>query len=379
MRKTSIFLSLLVMVAMLLTACGGEETSTTLPSTNVPPITAEVTNSGEVPSGTETTATAGTTTTPGVPVTGGEDPSRLSNQLDFDVWNQDGEQIGEVEDMILDLDNSMITYVIVGTGGFLDLGEKEVLVPWNSLQLQTEAGDTTGGQNAFILQTDQDTFNNAPDIDLDTVLPEMGIPAGDWDTDVRNYWETGALPATAAPDATAVPETTATVPPEGTAVPEGTGTGAADLQGVVLASEVLGSNITLSPGQGEGAGQGTGQSQDQATATPGTDSSQATATVDPGQGSGQGVGNFNGTIDDMIVDIDSGDIRYIVVDAAFDDGERWIPILLSFFQWDTNNGTFALNVNPAMLQDAPFFQDGQYPDTTVDGWDSDFNSYWQNQ
>jgi sporulation protein YlmC with PRC-barrel domain len=373
MKKISIFLSLLLMVSMLLTACGAEETSTSVPSTNVPPITAEVTNTGEAPSGTETTATADTTTTPEVPVTGGEDPSRVSNQLDFDVWNQDGEQVGEVEDMILDLDNSRIAYVIVGTGGFLELGEKEVLVPWNSLQLQTEPGDTTGGQNAFVLQTDQDSFNNAPDVDLDAVLPEMGTPAGDWDTDIRNYWESGTLPATAAPDATAAPETTATAPAEGTV------TGTADVQGVVLASDVLGSNITLSPGQGEGAGQGTGQSQGQATATAGTDATQATATVDPGQGSGQGVGNFNGTIDDLIVDIDTGDIRYIVVDAAFDDGERWIPIPLSFFQWDTNNGAFALNVNPAMLQDAPFFQDGQYPDMTVEGWDSDFNSFWQNQ
>jgi hypothetical protein len=53
--------------------------------------------------------------------------------------------------------------------------------------------------------------------------------------------------------------------------------------------------------------------------------------------SGPGVGNFNGTIEDAIVDIDTGDILYIVVNAAFDEGERWIPIPLSFFQWDATN------------------------------------------
>jgi sporulation protein YlmC with PRC-barrel domain len=360
---------------MLLTACGGEETSTNVPGTDVPQVTVEATATSELPSATETAMPADETTTPGIPVTGEEDPARLSNQLNFDVWNQDGEQIGEVNDMILDLDNARISYVIVGTGGFLEIGEKDVLVPWDSLELQTGSDDTTAGdRNAFILQTDQEIFNNAPDVDINTVLPEVGQPASDWDLDLRNYWESGVVPATAAPEATAVPDMTATLSPAGTPI-----AGTVDLQGVVLASEVLGSNVTLSPGQGEGAGQGTGQSQGQyqATVTPGAGPDQATPTADTGQGTGQGVGNFNGTIDDMIVDIDTGNILYVVLDTAFEDGERWIPVPLSFFQWDANDGVLALNVNPAMLRDAPFFQDGQYPDTTVEDWNSEFDAFWQ--
>src|SRR5215216_3309643 len=180
MRKTSLLLSMLVVVAMLLTACGGEETSTSITTANVPQVTADVTSTGERDLGTATESpTEGTTTeTPGVPVTGDVNPARLSNQLDFTVWSQDGEQIGEVEDMVLDLDNTQVLYVVVGTGGFLDLGEREILVPWNSLQLQSGAGDTTGGQqNAFILQSDVDTFSNAPDFDLNANLPAVGQPA----------------------------------------------------------------------------------------------------------------------------------------------------------------------------------------------------------
>jgi sporulation protein YlmC with PRC-barrel domain len=103
-------------------------------------------------------------------VTGDVNPARLSNQLDFSVWSQDGEQIGEVEDMVLDLDNTRVAYVVVGTGGFLDLGEREIFVSWDFLQLQTGTGDTTGGQqNAFILQGDLEVFRNAPDFDLPLV------------------------------------------------------------------------------------------------------------------------------------------------------------------------------------------------------------------
>jgi sporulation protein YlmC with PRC-barrel domain len=170
MRKFSILLSMLVLVAVVLTACGGGATSTNVAG-SPPPVTADST---EDMSGTATESPATqeetTTETPGVPVTGDVNPARLSNQLDFSVWSQDGEQIGEVEDMVLDLDNTRVAYVVVGTGGFLDLGEREIFVPWDFLQLQTGTGDTTGGQqNAFILQGDLEVFRNAPDFDLPLV------------------------------------------------------------------------------------------------------------------------------------------------------------------------------------------------------------------
>src|SRR4030095_15190710 len=165
MRKISIVLSVLVFAATILAACGGEETSTNIPTENVPPITAKVTGTSVVRTATEVPIegiTTGTLGTPGVPVTGEANPARLSTELDFTVWNQDGQQIGEVDDMVLDLENTRISYVAVGTGGFLDIGDKEVLVPWDALQLQIGTGDTTSGQqNAFILLTDQDTFNNS--------------------------------------------------------------------------------------------------------------------------------------------------------------------------------------------------------------------------
>jgi sporulation protein YlmC with PRC-barrel domain len=407
MRKFNLILTIIVLAAMMLTACGGEETSTTAPGTTpspiVPPVTADTTATGEVPSTTETVSPTDGTGTAEIPVTGADNPARLSNQLDFTVWNQNGEQIGEVDDMVIDLDNTRIAYVVVGTGGFLDLGEKEVLVPWNSLKLQTSTGDATGGeQNAFILQADQELFNNAPDVDLNSVLPEMGQSAGDWDQEIRTFWENGVVPNTPAAGETA---TTAPGVGQATATTDaGTGQGQATatagtgqgqgqgqamaLQGVVLASDVLGTSIALSPGQGQGQGngQGAGQGQatatagtgtGQATATPGTGQEQATATPDASQGSGQGVGNFNGTLDDAIVDTDTGDILYLVVNTTLDDGERWIPIPLSLFQWDADNSILLLNVNPATLRDAPSFTEDQFPDTTVEGWNSEFDTFWQ--
>ena len=371
MRKINLLISMLMLVTLLLAACGAEETGTAVPNTEIPTQTEEP-GATEAPVATETVMAGDQTATAGIPVTGENNPSRLSNQLDFDIWNQNGEQIGEVNDMILDLDDSRVSYVIVGTGGFLEIGEKDVLVPWNLLQVQTAgSGGPAGDQNAFILQADQEWFENAPDVDIDATLPGRGEPAEDWDTDIRTYWETGTLPATVVPEATAAAEETATVSPDAT-VEATEAPGAVELQGVVLASDVLGSTVNLNTGQVEGQGQ------EQATATP--DAAQATATVDPAiatAATDPDVIDVSGVIEDIIVDIAAGDIRYVVVNAPFAEGERWIPIPLRVFQWDAANEAFVLNAEPVMVQEAPFFVDDSWPDTTVDGWDAEFDAFWQ--
>lgn len=364
MRKINLILSMLMLVALLLAACGAEETGTAVSNTEIPTQTDEPIAT-ETPVATETVVAGDQTATAGIPVTGENNPSRLSNQLNFDVWNQNGEQIGEVNDMILDLDNSRVSYVIVGTGGFLEIGEKDVLVPWNQIQVQSAgSGGPAGDQNAFILQADQEWFENAPDVDIDATLPGRGEPAEDWDADIRTYWETGTLPATVVPEATAAAEATATVSPDATTEAPG----AVELQGVVLASDVLGSTVMLNRGQ----------DQEQATATP--DAAQATATIDPAiatAATDPDVIDVSGVIEDMIVDIAAGDIRYMIVNAPFAEGERWIPIPLRVFQWDAANEAFVLDAEPVMVQEAPFFVEDSWPDTTVDGWDAEFNAFWQ--
>lgn len=419
MRKIMMLLSTLALISMLLVACAGEATETSAPATDFPTLEEPTVGATEEPVGTATgAATEEGTPVGGIPVTGEEDPSRLSNQLDYNVWNQNGEQIGEVNDMIVDLDNTRISYVIVGTGGFLEIGERDILVPWNSLTLQTEGGDMTGGEQfAFILQADQQLFENALDFDVSTGLPEMGQPAGDWDADLRNYWEGGVVPAgtpatgelgtpatgTGTDTGTGTPDagtgTTATQGAVGTADANATaqhGTGetvTGELQGVVLASELLGSTVTV--GAGGEVMPGTDMNTPDATngntngavgtGTPDATNSNGNANTNDAQGTpaagtdttGLQGDVTTGTIDDVLVDVNTGDILYIVLNATFPDGDRWIPVPLSQFQWDANNASFVLDTDQAMLNEAPFFPEGQYPSTLEDGWDADYSIYWQ--
>jgi sporulation protein YlmC with PRC-barrel domain len=376
MRKIHILLSALLLASMLLTACEGQATGTPVgteePSiTEEPSMTPEVTSTSETPSGTQTDATQ-ENATPAIPVTGGENPARVSNQLEFSVWNQDGEQIGDVNDLILDFDNLTVSYVVVGSGGVLGLGEKTVLVPWDFIQLQTEAGDLTGGeQYTFILQADQETFNNAPDTDLEATLPEMGEPAGDWDSEILNYWNNGVLPETPSADETTTPdaaESTATPGLDLTATPEdGTTSTAGSLQGVALASDVLAASIRLGTSD---------MSVDQSQSTPeSTPAADATAVPD----TDQNAQDLNIGIDDIIDDIDTGEIKYIVILANIDDGQFIIPVPIDLLLWDSSNEEFVVNADVTVLQNAPYFQNGEYPVTTVDGWETEFIEFWQNQ
>ena len=396
MRRASVLLSMLMIVSLLLVACGGQETTTSVPSTNVPPVTADATGTSEDGTGTET-ETAGpddTTTTPAVPVTGEDSPNRLSNLLDFAVWNQNGEQIGQVEDMVLDFDNTMVSYVLIGTGGFLDLGDKTLAVPWEMLDLQDDA--TGGQQNAFMFVGDEEFYRNAPDTDVTTMLPEAGAPAEDWDADIQSFWQSGVAPGTdsgtPAAEGTAASETPAagdTPAADATASTDASmatatlttdqgqaqGQGEAQqLQGVMLASDVLSASVMI---QGGGqAGQGQATADPNATAAPdATADPNATATTGADQGAGE---TMTATVEDVILDPQAGELQYLVITGDFGAGETWIPVPFGVLGWDGTNQALVVQVNPASLQNAPAFEGGEFPDMSAAGWNTEIDTFWAN-
>ena len=55
--------------------------------------------------------------------------------LGKDVYNDAGEKIGEINDLIV-APNKSVSYAIVGVGGFLGMGDHEVAVPVSKLKQQ---------------------------------------------------------------------------------------------------------------------------------------------------------------------------------------------------------------------------------------------------
>jgi sporulation protein YlmC with PRC-barrel domain len=74
------------------------------------------------------------------------------------VTNSSGEDLGKIEEIMLDVDQGRIAYTVVSFGGFLGMGDKYFAVPWKKLKL-----DTVNKQ--FIFDVPKERLENAPGFD----------------------------------------------------------------------------------------------------------------------------------------------------------------------------------------------------------------------
>lgn len=77
------------------------------------------------------------------------------------VENLQGENLGRIEDIVIDLDAGRVVYAVLSFGGFLGLGDKLFAIPWQALSLQDREG-TLVDEEVFILNVDKDRLRNAP-------------------------------------------------------------------------------------------------------------------------------------------------------------------------------------------------------------------------
>ena len=68
------------------------------------------------------------------------DALSISTYYNEDVYDNQDNKIGDVNDILLDKDGRVST-VIIGVGGFLGVGEKDVAVPFSALKVAEKAGD----------------------------------------------------------------------------------------------------------------------------------------------------------------------------------------------------------------------------------------------
>src|SRR5215212_4983254 len=77
-----------------------------------------------------------------------------------DVVNRQGETLGDIEEIMLDVRSGRIAYAVLSAGGFLGIGEKYFAIPWSALTLDTD-------RKCFILDVDKDRLLKAPGFDRD--------------------------------------------------------------------------------------------------------------------------------------------------------------------------------------------------------------------
>lgn len=76
------------------------------------------------------------------------------------VKNSKGEEIGEIKDIMINLDYGKIEYVVVKFGGFIGIGEKLFAIPFYALEVDSK-------DEKFILNVDKEFMEKAPGFDKD--------------------------------------------------------------------------------------------------------------------------------------------------------------------------------------------------------------------
>jgi sporulation protein YlmC with PRC-barrel domain len=67
------------------------------------------------------------------------------------VTNRDGEHLGKIEDIVLDLSSGRVAYAVLSFGGFLGIGDKLFAVPWGAMKLDSD-------RKRFILDVQKETL-----------------------------------------------------------------------------------------------------------------------------------------------------------------------------------------------------------------------------
>jgi sporulation protein YlmC with PRC-barrel domain len=127
---------------------------------------------------------------------------RASKLIGTDVENAKGENLGKIEDVVLDPQDGRVAYAVLSFGGFLGLGEKYFAIPWSALTAKAGEDDT------LILNVDQEKLKNAPGFNKSS-WPNMADRT--WGKEIHSYygvapyWESRHAARQDAPAATARP------------------------------------------------------------------------------------------------------------------------------------------------------------------------------
>lgn len=105
------------------------------------------------------------------------------------VVNANYEDLGKIEDLVLDAGAGRIAYAVLSFGGFLGMGDKYFAIPWNGFQFHL-------AEKRIVLNVDKKLLEKAPGFDKNN-WPNMADST--WGTSIYKhyglapYWEETAV------------------------------------------------------------------------------------------------------------------------------------------------------------------------------------------
>jgi len=106
-------------------------------------------------------------------------PVKASSIIGTDVVNPEGDNLGDVKEVVIDPRTGKVAYAVVSFGGFLSMGEKLFAIPFSAFEY-----DVT--ENEYVLDISKERLEAAPGFDADH-WPSMSDEK--WNRDVYKYYQ----------------------------------------------------------------------------------------------------------------------------------------------------------------------------------------------
>jgi sporulation protein YlmC with PRC-barrel domain len=94
------------------------------------------------------------------------------------VVNDRGEDIGKINEIMIDIPSGRVAYAVLSFGGFLGMGDKLFAIPWSRLTVDED-------RKVFVLDLDKATLERAPGFDKEH-WPDMADPS--WGAAIHTYY-----------------------------------------------------------------------------------------------------------------------------------------------------------------------------------------------
>lgn len=118
---------------------------------------------------------------------------RASTLLGYNVYNLNGDNIGSINDLLMNVQNGNILFATIEYGGFLDIGDRVVPMPLSAFDWQAE--------NELVLNVDEQQLEALPDVGNDW----PNVADNTWNDEIVNYWNNlGINPGYGANDANTI-------------------------------------------------------------------------------------------------------------------------------------------------------------------------------
>lgn len=92
---------------------------------------------------------------------------RLSHVIGLELKNDTDKSVGEIQDLVINCADGRIAYAVVSTGGTLGVGDKDHLVPWESVRCSRKDSTSTDCTARTTMTADQ--ISKAPEFKKDEI------------------------------------------------------------------------------------------------------------------------------------------------------------------------------------------------------------------